>query len=334
MSTLYRNPSPITNARETFSPSDAADFRGFLINMDGRDSEAARAGPDEPPRTPEPFRSYVDLATTGRTTPARLLAGTLVVVVVATLFMVGLMALGAFAIGFGWLAEPFGNEVIGNDVFSAFLGSRAFLAAAILGIAGIWAGVWLALRLIHGRRLGSVLGLGRRIAWRDFAKAAAATTLVAGIGIALNFMIDPSVRRSDMPVASWIWALPVMAAILLAQTSAEELMFRGYLPQALATRFRSPLVWAVLPALLFAVLHWQPASGPLLLAIIIGAIAVFAAAATVLTVVTGNLGAAMGMHFANNVFAFLVMSSETPAAPCRSTSPGRSTTPAGRGSRS
>lgn len=264
------------------------------------------------PEHPQPFRSYVDLAAAGRTSLPRILAGTLLVVVVATLLMIALMALGAFAIGFGWLAAPFGNDVIGADVFSAFLGSRAFLAAAILGIAGIWPGVWLALRLIHKRSLGSVLGLSRRIAWRDFARAMAATTLVAGIGIALNFMIDPSVRRSDMPVASWIWALPVMAAILLAQTSAEEVMFRGYLPQALATKYASPLVWAVLPALLFAILHWQPASGPLLLAIIIGAIAVFAAAATVLTVVTGNLGAAMGMHFANNVFAFLVMSSETP----------------------
>ena len=40
--------------------------------------------------------------------------------------------------------------------------------------------------------------------------------------------------------------------------AAEELAFRGYLMQALAARFRSPLVWWLLPALLFGAAALEP----------------------------------------------------------------------------
>ncbi len=49
----------------------------------------------------------------------------------------------------------------------------------------------------------------------------------------------------------------------LIQTGAEELVFRGYLQQQLAARFASPLIWMVLPALIFGAVHYDPATaGP------------------------------------------------------------------------
>ena len=266
----------------------------------------------EPAPFLEPFGAFVDQARRGPNSPGRIVAGTILVVIVAAIGMVGLVTLGSFAIGFGWIAEPFGNDVIGNDVFSAFLGSRAFLAVAILALGAIWPGVWLAVRLLHKRRLATVLGASGRIARGDFTRAFAATAIVAGVGVAASFGFDPTIQRSAMPVGAWLAAIPVLVAILLVQTSAEELMFRGYLLQSLAARHRSPLVWGVVPGLLFAVLHWNPAASAPLLAVVIGAIAVFAFAATVLVYVTGNLGAAMGMHFANNIVAFLLISSDSP----------------------
>ena len=53
------------------------------------------------------------------------------------------------------------------------------------------------------------------------------------------------------------------AAGAAVQISAEELAFRGYLMQGLAARFRARAVWWGLPALLFGLMHWNPATfGP------------------------------------------------------------------------
>ena len=94
------------------------------------------------------------------------------------------------------------------------------------------------------------------------------------------------------------------------QTAAEELAFRGYLLQGLAARFRSRLLWWGAPALLFGLLHWSPREGwPAVLAA--------AALGLILADVTarsGNLSAAIGLHFANNAVALLVVAMPSPLA--------------------
>ena len=85
-------------------------------------------------------------------------------------------------------------------------------------------------------------------------------------------------------------------------------LFRGYLQRGLAYRFKSPLVWAVLPTLVFTALHWNPA---VVLGMNIGvavSIGAFAALLALLVYATGNLGAAMGAHFGNNIVGFLLIS--------------------------
>ncbi|MFT3975418.1 MAG: CPBP family intramembrane metalloprotease [Amaricoccus sp.] len=75
----------------------------------------------------------------------------------------------------------------------------------------------------------------------------------------------------------------------------------------LATRFRSPLVWGLLPALAFGALHWNPAdqghAAPL--AVVSATLAGLLLAD--ITVRTGSLSAAIGLHVANNVVALLVL---------------------------
>ena len=96
--------------------------------------------------------------------------------------------------------------------------------------------------------------------------------------------------------------------------AAEELLFRGYLTQALAARFRSPLAWALVPSLAFGALHWDGAAyGADAWLAVAAATAVGLALADV-TARTGNLSAAIGLHFANNVAALLVVAMPGPTA--------------------
>ncbi len=84
------------------------------------------------------------------------------------------------------------------------------------------------------------------------------------------------------------------------------MLFRGYLTQALAARFRSPLAWALLPSIAFGALHWDGALGRDAWLGVAAATAVGLAFADV-TARTGNLSAAIGLHFANNLAALLLV---------------------------
>jgi membrane protease YdiL (CAAX protease family) len=64
------------------------------------------------------------------------------------------------------------------------------------------------------------------------------------------------------------------------------------------------------PSLLFGAVHFNPELGPGGAGAIIGAAAIFGLAAADLTARTGSIGAAWGFHFANNVMAVAVLSTE------------------------
>ena len=76
--------------------------------------------------------------------------------------------------------------------------------------------------------------------------------------------------------------------------------------QQLAARFTARLVWMGGPALGFALLHYDPAAGAMAWGIIAVTL-IFALVAADITVRTGNLGAAMAVHFLNNFSALTVL---------------------------
>jgi membrane protease YdiL (CAAX protease family) len=92
-------------------------------------------------------------------------------------------------------------------------------------------------------------------------------------------------------------------AVIAIQTFAEEALFRGYLYHAWLRVIPSPALVAVFWSAVFSSLHWlnpdvQRDPVPALAGLM-----AFALFAQWLTVRTGNLDAAWGFHFVNNVFA-------------------------------
>ncbi|MFY0693212.1 MAG: CPBP family intramembrane metalloprotease [Paracoccaceae bacterium] len=147
-----------------------------------------------------------------------------------------------------------------------------------------------------------------RMVWSDWKKAvllAAGTLLLCGL--VTSYFIPSNLSQSH-GFAAWaglmIWAVP----LLFVQTTAEEMVFRGYLQQQLAARFRHPFVWMGLPSILFGLAHYNPGFDTLTGLLVVLATGTFGLVAADLTRLTGNLGAAMGFHFANNFLALLVVS--------------------------
>lgn len=168
-------------------------------------------------------------------------------------------------------------------------------------------GVGLSVRVIHGRSFLSLLGPINML-HQDFLRVCA---LVVGV-FAVVAVLPPWGMGGDLvpnlAFGRWLALLIPSLVFIAIQTSAEEIVFRGYVQQQLAARFRSPLIWMVLPSALFALGHYLPdmaGDNALLIAIWAG---VFGILMADLTARSGSLGPAIAVHFLNNVSAFMFVS--------------------------
>ncbi|MEM9317651.1 MAG: CPBP family intramembrane glutamic endopeptidase [Pseudomonadota bacterium] len=179
----------------------------------------------------------------------------------------------------------------------------------LAGFVSLWLGVWATARLLHRRSLLSLMGsLPQGL--RDFGTA----LLVAAPILAVSFVIPPRVATDPgLDLNIWITFLPMSLAMVLVQTGAEEVFFRGYIQQQLAARFRAPLVWMVLPSIAFGLLHVATyghlGANVWAIVIYISAIGIMAAD---LTARTGSIGAAWGFHFINNALTLLLVTMDGP----------------------
>ena len=188
-------------------------------------------------------------------------------------------------------------------------GPRGVLLLYLASFAGLALGTALAARLLHGRGAATLLG-PRGFQPRAFALGVAAVATVALLSSAATLAFGAPLRQTSL--GAWMRLLPLALPLVLLQTAAEETLFRGYLLQSLAARFRSPLAWALAPALAFGALHWNgPALGRDAWLAVAAAAAIGLAFADV-TARTGNLSAAIGLHFGNNVAALLIVAMPGP----------------------
>jgi len=248
------------------------------------------------------FERYVDQARNGRTAVWRILLGVLLIGLVWAIFSI--VAFVAPAI----VTTLVRGESVSALSLEAFASDPYGIALMLASFIGIWPGVWLALRLLHRRPFNTVLGAGGRLAWGDFGRALVATLIVSLLSEIAVLPIDASIERGTISLGGWLLWLAPLTALLFVQISAEELAFRGYLMQSLAARFRSPIVWGVLPAAFFTLIHWNVEASAAMHATMLLTIGAFAALATVLVHATGNLGAALGVHLGMNFCGILLVS--------------------------
>ena len=250
---------------------------------------------------PAAFEAYRRSAGERATLP-RLIAGTLIIVIFWALSSLLVIVGGIFLVS-RWQ----GGEA-GMPDMASFSATPTGVLTVLASFCGIWIGAWIAMRLLHRERLSALFGNSRRISGSGFCKGAIAVLLTSVVSEVLIYLLHPEIGRGAIGVSAWLAALVPIAALAFVQTSSEELLFRGYLPRGLAKRFRSPLVWALLPLIAFTALHWSPANSLAINICVMVSIGAFAIVLMLLVYATGNLGAAFGAHLANNLFGFLLIS--------------------------
>jgi len=189
-------------------------------------------------------------------------------------------------------------------------GSPEAIAWLLATFIGIWLALWIALSVLHKRSLGSVIAPDGAVSTGAFGFGLVLAALFTVVSMVIALIIGGAPARTELGFADWMPWLAPLAILVLIQASAEEAIFRGYMVQGLAVRFRSAVIWGGLPAVLFGLLHYAPdlpGIGGLLYPLITF---LFGLAATVLVWRSGSLAAAMGLHTGINIFGLTVVGLE------------------------
>jgi uncharacterized protein len=160
---------------------------------------------------------------------------------------------------------------------------------------------------IQRQRLADFIILAGTFRWQRFWRMAGALAVQQAISLVLilQFYAEDIVFRAGAFQNPLF--LAALVALIAIQTFGEELFFRGYLFHSWAAIVPRPMLVALFWSAVFALIHfWNPDVAldpvPSLLSIFL-----FALFAQWLVSRTGALDAAWGLHFANNVAAFLLI---------------------------
>jgi membrane protease YdiL (CAAX protease family) len=217
--------------------------------------------------------------------------------------------LGALTIAFFWL-------VLGNVPYVLLmLAGRSEppldFVAVNLSIFMMLAGLAVTVKLIHRRSLRSLIAPEDRFDWTRAARAAAAwVVLAAAVAILEHLLYPERYYLSFNPDRFFIYLVLVLMLTPL-QCFVEELVFRGYVMQALGLLTRRPLVIAVLSSIAFTIPHLLNPEvlehGAAIMAANYFAIGMLLAT---ITLRDGRLELAIGLHAVNNVFLALIANYE------------------------
>lgn len=108
----------------------------------------------------------------------------------------------------------------------------------------------------------------------------------------------------------WLIMLPAVLPLLFVQISAEEFVFRGYLQSHLAALAKHPIIWMGVPSLLFGLIHYDPTSPSYSAWSYVAWATCLGLVCADLTARTGTLGAALAIHFINNLGAMVILAAD------------------------
>lgn len=220
--------------------------------------------------------------------------------------------------GFVLVASQFINQTLltflGPERYDTLVGAgqgsgQASVLFLLLTFGLLTLGVVVALRVAHNRGFPALLGEKRLLLQQFWSVLTLLLIVNLAILILPPWSMDVDMSR-NVKFAAWFVMLPFALFALLVQVSAEEVLFRGYLQQQLAARFRSPLVWLFVPSALFGWGHYSPqmaGDNALMLAVWSG---VFGLAMADVTARAGTLGPAIAIHLVHNAVAILFVSAQ------------------------
>ncbi len=233
--------------------------------------------------------TFIDIARTGKNSFWLYLAGFVIVIVAAVLFSFPTV-----------LVTDLKTE---KPTVPAY----QYLAVAILQFIGIIIGLWVVMKYLHQRPFKTLITPLAEINWKRIALSAG---LWFGITIAVELLfytIYPEMYSFTLKIADFMPALVVGLIMIPIQSTAEELLFRGYLLQGIGKQN----IWAgvLITGILFGLAHGlNPETEKVGFALGMSYYISVGLFFALLAIFDKKLELPIGIHAANNVYSFLIVS--------------------------
>jgi hypothetical protein len=173
------------------------------------------------------------------------------------------------------------------------------------------AGLAVTVKFIHRRTLLSLVTPEAGVDWRRVGQSVVAWFVIGAAISAIEHVLYPDRYYLSFDPGQFFVFLALVLVLTPIQTTAEELVFRGYAMQGIGLLTRRPLLVAVASSLAFTIPHLLNPEvhehGVVIMAANYFAIGMLLATVTLRD---GRLELAIGLHAVNNVFLALVANYE------------------------
>jgi uncharacterized protein len=166
----------------------------------------------------------------------------------------------------------------------------------------------------HQRNYKTLFSGAVKIRWKRFFSAAFIWASLLAVYLFVDYSLDPDNFTLNFELNSFLILVVISLIFIPFQASYEEILYRGYLAQGIATLTKNRMLVILIPAVIFGLSHainpeveefgfWLAMPQYILFGIFFGLI----------TVLDDGIEIAMGAHTANNFFLSLMVTHEASA---------------------
>ena len=253
---------------------------------------------------PQPT-TYLDQAKQGHGSVWRYIAGTLSILFIW--LIIGGVATAFLLIGIGIFRGVPLLDLAQLVLDPTLLGYIPYYLVLNAGFLFFLFGLWLSVRLIHGRSVLSLVTWRSSVNWRRVGVGFIAWALLLGVGTLVEYLVSPETFTVTFDASIFIPFALLAIIITPLQTTAEELFFRGYLVQAGSLISRKWIFLSIWSGVLFALPHFTNPEVAANTGVVLLTFFVLGAFLTWISLKDGTIELAIGIHAANNLMAGLLV---------------------------
>lgn len=198
------------------------------------------------------------------------------------------------------------NDVMSIEHMARILGKNRLLVHLLLPFVFIFAALYVGITRFHKRNFLSVLTSAPHFRWKRFFTAFSLWWGLMLAFVLFDFFMGNELKL-NLDINKFIPLVIISFLLIPIQTTAEEVLFRGYLAQALYRKIGSYLHVIITTSAFFALMH---AFNPEVATLGYGILSYYFLTGVflaVMTIMDDGMELSMGYHAANNVFTAIMI---------------------------
>jgi uncharacterized protein len=266
---------------------------------------------------PQPlYNKFLEAGREGKNDWWRYLIG---VIIVFAAYLIGQIPLTVYALAKAKANGHSLGEIMANSqkiLDPEWIGAprEMVLILTLLMFVFAMAGLFIAVRFLHGKKFKSIITSASKIRWKRFALTAFIWMALCFIAQYVSMQMYPENYTVVFNLKPFLMTLLIGILFLPIQTWWEEFFFRGYLFQGIGLVTKNAIAPILITGTLFAGIHmFNPEVAAY------GALTMFPAYLVpgiflaMMVSLDEGLESAMGMHFANNLFGTFAVTTSSSA---------------------